>query len=332
MARFKIAMVRLSSWFAAPALVIISSCLPAHAQVYPNRPVRVVVPQSAGGGLDVVVRLMAQELSQKWGQQIVVDNRPGANGIIGLEAVAKSKPDGYTILAGFPSPLTVNPHVYKTLPYDTFRDFAPITQLVTNTLLLVVNPHLPVRNVKELVALARSRPGQVVYGSFGIGNLTHLANELLSGETGVKMTHVPYKGETPSITETIAGQVMMSWATSAGAGPHIHSGRLRLLATGAASRSTAWPDTPTMVELGYPNVQVTGWSALLAPAGTPQDVIERFQRDSTQYVLRPDIREKLSAMGAEPVGSTTAAFATFIKVEYDKWGRVVKQAGIYHSQ
>ncbi len=178
-----------------PALaVVLVSCLPVHAQDYPNRPIRVVVPQAAGGGLDVVARLVGQELSQKWGQQIVVDNRPGANGIIGLEAVAKAKPDGYTMLGGFTSPLTVNPHVYKTLPYDTFRDFAPITQLVTNTLVLIVNPHLPVRSVKELVALAKSRPGEVVYGSFGIGNLTHLANVLLSGETGVKMTHVPYKG------------------------------------------------------------------------------------------------------------------------------------------
>ena len=324
-------MVRSLSWVAA-TVAVVASCLPTHAQKYPSKPIRVVVPQAAGGGLDVVVRLVGQDLSQKWGQQIVVDNRPGANGIIGLEAVAKSKPDGYTILGGFTSPLTVNPHVYKALPYDTFRDFAPITQLVTNTLVFVVNPHLPVRSVKELIALARSRPGQVVYGSFGIGNLTHLANVLLAGETGVKLTHVPYKGETPSVTDTISGQVVMSWATSAGAGPHIHSGRLRLLATGGARRATAWPDTPTMVELGYPNVQVTGWSALLAPAGTPPDIIERFQRDSAQFLLRPDIRAKLSAAGAEPVGSTVPQFASFVKAEYEKWGKVVKQAGIYHSQ
>ena len=322
-------MVRSLSWVAA---IVVASCLAAHAQNFPVKPVRVVVPQAAGGGLDVVVRLVAPDLSQKWGGQILVDNRPGANGIIGLEAVAKSKPDGYTILAGFTSPLTVNPHVYKSLPYDTFRDFAPITQLVTNTLVLVVNPHLPVRSVKELIALARSRPGEVAYGSFGIGNLTHLANVLLGAEAGVKLTHVPYKGETPSITDTIAGQVMYSWATSAGAAPHIQAGRLRLLATGGARRATAWPDAPTMAELGYPNVQVTGWSALLAPAGTPADIIERFQRDSAQFLLKPDIREKLSAAGAEPVGSTAQQLASFVKAEYEKWGKVVKQAGIYHSQ
>jgi tripartite-type tricarboxylate transporter receptor subunit TctC len=324
-------MIRLLSWVTA-AVAVVASCWPALAQKYPSRPIRVVVPQAVGGGLDVVVRLVGPDLSQKWGGQIVVENRPGANGIIGLEAVAKSKPDGYTILAGFTSPLTVNPHVYKSLPYDTFRDFAPITQMVTNTLVFVVNPHLPVRSVKELIALARSRPGEVVYGSFGIGNLTHLANVLLAGETGVKLTHVPYKGETPSITDTIAGQVVFSWATSAGAAPHIHAGRLRLLATGGASRATAWPDAPTMVELGYPNVQVTGWAGLLAPTGTPADIIERFQRDSAQFLLRSDIREKLSAAGAEPVGSTAAQFASFVKAEHEKWAKVVKQAGIYQSQ
>ena len=324
-------MVRLSS-LAVTTTVALASCLPAFAQKFPDRPIRVVVPQAPGGGLDVVVRLVAQDLSQKWGQQVVVDNRPGANGIIGLEAVAKSKPDGYTILAGFTSPLTVNPHVYKELPYETFRDFAPITHLVTNTLVLVANPHLPVRSVKDLVALARTRPGQVVYGSFGIGNLTHLANVLLAGEANIQLTHVPYKGETPSVSDTVSGQVMMSWATSAGAAQHIRSGRLRLLATGGDRRATAWPDTPTMVEQGYPNVQVTGWSALLAPAGTSREILERFQRDSAEYLMKPDVRQKLSVAGAEPVASTTPQFAAFIKAEYDKWERVVKQAGIYRSQ
>lgn len=324
-------MIRLFLNVAATAGVL-ASCLPALAQNYPERPVRVVVPQAAGGGLDVVVRLVAQDLSQKWGQQVVVDNRPGANGIVGLEAVAKSKPDGYTILGGFTSPLTVNPHVYKKLPYETFRDFAPITQLVTNTLVLVINPHLPVRNVKELIALAKSRPWQVSYGSFGIGNLTHLANVLLESTAGVQLTHVPYKGETPSVTDTISGQVMMSWATSPGTSSHIRGGRLRLLATGGARRATAWPDTPTMVEQGYPNVQVTGWSALLAPAGTPKEIIDRFQRDSAEYLMKPDVREKLSAIGAEPVASTVAQFTAFLKSEHEKWGAVSKQAGIYGSQ
>src|SRR5918999_1596112 len=240
------------------AAVALISAEPAAAQRapvassdYPNKPVRIIVPQAAGGGVDVVARNLAQKLSETWGQQVLVDNRPGANGIIGIEAIAKSKPDGYTLGAAFTSVLTINPHVYKTLPYDTFRDFAPITQTVTNTIVLVVNSYLPARTVKELIALGKSQPGDLVYGSFGIGNMTHLAGELMRQEAGVKMTHVPYKGETPAVTELLGGQVVMIFATSAGVAPHIKSGRLRLLATGGERRAIAYPDTPTMIEAGY---------------------------------------------------------------------------------
>src|SRR5262245_60789208 len=184
-------------------------CGAAAAQPYPSRTVRIIVPQAAGGGLDITVRALANKLTETWGPQIVVDNRPGANGIIGIEQIAKARPDGYTLGAGFTSVLTVNPSVYKSLPYDTFRDFAPIRQLSTNTTFLVVNPPLPVRSVKELVALGRSRPGDLSYGSFGIGNLTHLAGELLSIEARLKMVHVPYKGETPAVTDLIGGQVAL---------------------------------------------------------------------------------------------------------------------------
>src|SRR6185295_6192289 len=206
------------------------------------------------------------------------------------------------------------------------------TQNVTNTIVLVVNSYLPARSVKELVALGKSRPGDVVYGSFGIGNMTHLAGELMRLETGLKMTHVPYKGETPAVTDLLAGQVVLIWATSAGVAPHIRSGRLRLLATGGDQRTSAWPDTPTMVELGYPNVRVTGWGAYVAPAGTPPEVIDKIQRDVARHLLAPDMREKLTAAGAEPVGSTPVQLAAFLKSESDKWARVVKQAGIYQSQ
>ena len=248
---------------------------------YPNRPVRIIVPQAAGGGVDVVARLVAQKLTETWGQQVIVDNRPGANGIIGIDAVAKSKPDGYTIAAAFTSVLTINPHVYKTLPYDTFRDFAPITQNVTNTIVLVVNRSLPARSVKELVALGKSRPGDLVYGSFGIGNMTHLAGELMRLETGLKMTHVPYKGETPAVTDLLGGQVALLWATSAGVPAHIKSGRLRLLATGSDKRTSAYPDTPTMIELGYPNVRVTGWGAYTSRRRA------RRRRSSTSSTAKP---------------------------------------------
>jgi len=299
---------------------------------YPARSVRIIVPQAAGGGLDIVMRAVAQKLTETWGQQIVVDNRPGANGIIGVEMAAKAKPDGYTLGGAFTSVLTVNPSVYKSLPYDPFRDFVPITQIVNNTIVLVVNPHLPARSVKELVALARARPGELTYGSFGIGNLTHLAGELLAIEARLKLIHVPYKGETPSVTDLIAGQVTLAFTTAPGAAAHIKSGALRLLATCGEKRAGAYSDTPTMVESGFPKFLVTGWTALVAPAGTPQEIVEKVQRESARHIMSPELRERFSAMGAEPVASTPEAFGAFIKAETDKWTRVVKAAGIYHTQ
>lgn len=299
---------------------------------YPVRPVRIVIPQAAGGGVDIMARAIAQKLSDSWGQQVIVDNRPGANGIIGIEAVAKSKPDGYTLAAAFTSVLTINPHVYKALPYDTFRDLAPITQTVTNTIVLVVNPYLPARSVKELVALGKSRPGDLVYGSFGVGNMTHLAGELLRLEAGLKMTHIPYKGETPALTELIGGQIVLAFATSAGASGHIRSGRLRLLATGGEKRASAYPDTPTMIEAGFPKVVVTGWAGFLAPAGTPPEIVQKVQRDTAQHLRAPELRERLSALGAEPVGGTSDEFAAFLRAETEKWSRVVRAAGLFQTQ
>ena len=328
-------MQRSSSLYLAAALCGVFASTVAHAQRaadYPNRPVRIIVPQAAGGGVDVVARAYAQKLTETWGQQVLVENRPGANGIIGIEAIAKSKPDGYTLGAPFTSVLTINPHGYKTLPYDTFRDFAPISQTVTNTIVLVVNPYLPARTVKELVSLAKSRPGEMVYGSFGVGNMTHLAGELLRLEAGLKMTHVPYKGETPAVTELLGGQVAMIFATSAGVAGHIKTGRLRLLATGGEKRAAAYPQTPTMSEAGFPNVRVTGWGGLLAPAGTSAEIIDKVYRDTARHLMAPDMRERLSAAGAEPAATSPAEFAAFIKSEFDKWARVVQQAGLQHSQ
>ena len=299
---------------------------------YPNRPVRIVVPQAAGGGVDIMARSVAQKLTETWGHQVIVDNRPGANGIIGIEAVAKAKPDGYTLSGAFTSVLTINPHVYKSLPYDTFRDFAPISQTVTNTIVLIVHPSLPVRSVKELVALGRSRPGQLDYGSFGVGNMTHLAGELLRVETGLNMLHIPYKGETPALTELMGGQVALLFAISSAAAPHIKAGRARLLATGGEKRSSAWPDTPTMIEAGFPKVVVTGWNGFLAPAGTPPDIVQKIARDSARHLTAPELRDRLSALGAEPVGSMPEQFTAFMKAETEKWLRVSKAAGIYKSQ
>ncbi len=299
---------------------------------FPNRPVRIILPTTAGSGVDITARTIAQKLTEAWGQQVVVDNRPGANGIIGMEALAKSKPDGYTLLQGFTSVLTINPYVYKALPYDTFRDHAPITQTVSNTMVLVVNPFLPARSAKELVALGRSRPGDLVYASAGIGNLTHLAGELLRVETKIKTLHVPYKGETPAFTSVVGGETAFMFIAALGVSPHIASGKLRLLATCGEQRASAFPNAPTMVESGFPKVVVTGWGGFLAPVGTPAEILQKIQRETARVLFAPDIKERLSSLGAEPVGSNPEQFAAFIKAEAEKWSRVTRDAGIYHSQ
>ena len=299
---------------------------------YPSRVVRIILPQPAGGGTDVVARAIAQKLTEAWGQQVIVDNRPGANGIIGSEFVAKSRPDGYTILYGFGSLLSINSSTYKSLPYDTLRDFVPITQTVMNHIVLVVNPHLPVKSVKELVALARARPGELLFGSFGIGNQTHLTGELFRIEARLKMLHVPYKGETPSITELIGGQVALMFSPSAGVTPHVRSGRLRMLAVCGEKRASVFPDVPTMAESGFPKVLSVGWGGLVAPTGTPADILQKFQREAVRGLAAPEVKERLSSIGADPVGSTPEEFGAFIRSETEKWARVVKFANLYHSQ
>ncbi|MCC6535636.1 MAG: tripartite tricarboxylate transporter substrate binding protein [Burkholderiales bacterium] len=304
----------------------------AAAAEFPNRLVRIILPQPAGGGTDVVARAIAAKLTDAWGQQVIVDNRPGANGIIGVEQFSKSKPDGYTVLYGFTSLLTINGSVYKSLPYDTLRDFTGITQTVTNTMALVVNPHLPARSVKELVALGRSRPGDLLYGSFGVGNQTHLTAELFRLESKLKMLHVPYKGETPAITELVGGQVAMMFSPSAGVTPHVKTGRLRLLATCGKQRAAAFPDTPTMVESGFPRMISIGWGGFVAPQGTPADIVRKTQQEIARALAAPEVRDRLAALGAEPNGTTPEEFNALLKSETEKWATVVKGAGLYHSQ
>jgi tripartite-type tricarboxylate transporter receptor subunit TctC len=305
--------------------------LGADAAAYPNRIVRFILPQPGGSGTDVVLRTITAKLTEAWGQQVIVDNRPGANGIIGVQAFSKSKPDGYTLLYGFTSLLTINPSVYKDLPYNTLRDFEAVTQTVTNTMALVVNPHLPVRSVKELVALGRARPGELPYGSFGVGNQTHLTAELFRLESGLRMLHVPYKGSTPAVTEVVGGQVVMLFSPSAGVTPHITSGRLRLLATCGPERSPLFPDTPTMVEAGFPRVISTGWGGVVAPGGTAPDIVKKIQQDIARALADPQVRDRLVSIGADPEGTTPEAFAAWLKAETDKWEKVVKGAGLYHS-
>lgn len=319
----------ISATLCAASLVAAAS---ATAQTYPTRPIRIIVPQAPASGPDIMARQVAQKLTESWGQQVLVDNRPGANGIIGMEAAAKSKPDGYTLVMSVPSALTMNPYVYKQLPYDTFRDFVAITQTALNTFGLVVNPTLPARSAKQLVALGKAHPGQLNYGSFGIGNQTHLAAELFSQATGLKTVHVPYKGQTPAVTELVAGQVSFMFTPMPGAAGMVDAGKLRLLATCGEKRDAVYSSVPTMLESGYTTVIITGWSGLLGPAGTPSEVVNRLQAEIARHILSPELKESIRKQGAEPVGSTPQEFAAFIKSEAKKWSQVIKRAGLEFTQ
>src|SRR5215467_6728007 len=247
------------------------------AEDYPSRPVRIIVTQAAGSGMDIQARIVAQKMSELWGQQWVVENRPGANGIIAMDAVAKAKADGYTLVYASASVLAMNPFIYKSLPYNTLRDFTPITQTGANPMGLVVSPALGVNSLGELIALAKARPGALNFGSFGIGNQTHLMGEMLAGAAGIKITHVPYKGQTPALTDLLGGQVEMVFTTLAGVTDHVEAGRLKLIATFGEARDDAFSNVPTVRESGYPGVVIEGWSGLLAPVGVPPQVLGRLQ-------------------------------------------------------
>ena len=317
------------------ALFIASACLlpaAAAAQDYPTRLIRIVVAQAPSSGPDLAARALGQKLTESWGQQVIVDNRAGANGIIGGEAVAKAKPDGYTLLLGVPSAITVNQFVYRKMPYDPVRDLAPVTQIATNTFGVVVTPSLPVNSIKQLVALAKSRPDQLSYASAGIGNLTHLAGELFSQAAGVKMLHVPYKGTTPAQVDVMSGQTALMFVSMRGIAEHVAAKKARLLATMGDKRDRAFPDSPTLVELGYPGVVVIGWNGLLAPAGTPPDILSKLSREIGRHLSVPEFRDRMASLGADPSPSTPEAFGAFIKAEAAKWHKVIRAVGLEHTQ
>jgi tripartite-type tricarboxylate transporter receptor subunit TctC len=236
------------------------------------------------------------------------------------------------MVLGVPSSLTMNPFIYKSLPYDTFRDFAPVIQTSTNTFGMVVNASLPVRSVKDVIALAKAHRGQVLHGSFGTGNMTHLAAELFSLQTGVKLLHVPFKGETPSVVALLSGEIALMLTPLTSFTPYVRAGKLKLLATFGEKRSIAFPDVPSMTELGYPNMVMTGWSGILAPAGTPHEIINKMQQEVARQLLVPETRDNLIQQGSEPVASSPEQFAAFIKSEADKWSKVIKAAGLEHTQ
>jgi tripartite-type tricarboxylate transporter receptor subunit TctC len=303
------------------------------ADDFPNRPIRIIVPQAAGSGVDLQARVLAQKMVELWGQQGVVDNRAGANGIIGMEAGANAKPDGYTLIYAPVSAVTTNAFIYKKLPYDTFRDFVPITQTTANPLGAVVNPASGIKSIKDLVERAKATPGGINYGSFGIGNMTHLMGVLLSIAADITMTHVPYRGQTPAITDVVSGQIPLAFTTTAGVADLVETGKLNLLATFGEQRDEQFPNTPTVVESGYPSVIVVGWSGLFAPAGVPPQIINRLHAGMAKALAMPDVKDAILRQGSKAVISKSPdAFAHYIKSETEKFYPVIKAAGLEGSQ
>lgn len=314
--------------FSATVIMLIASLTGALAQpAYPVRPIRIVVPTAPGGPPDFVARLIAQELSKRWNRQVVVDARPGASTIIGSEIVAKAPADGYTLLLS-PGTLATNPASYKKLPYDALRDFAPITQTHFVPNLFVIHPSLPVKSVQEFITLAKARPGELAYASAGHGTNPHLAIELFSSMAQVRLTHVPYKGGLPGVTDLMAGRVIMMVTSAMGlVVPHVRTGRLRALGVTSSTPVKALPGIPTLAE-SVPGYEAVQWGAVLAPLGTPADIIERLNKEIIAILFTPEIRERMGAESAEPVGGTPDELATYLKSETLKWAKVAKFAGI----
>ena len=306
------------------------AALGAHAaatESYPVRPVRVVVPQSAGGSTDLVARAVGQRMADALGQPMVVDNRPGAGSINGTDIVAKATPDGYTLLVVAAS-FTITPNIRKKVPYDVVRDFTPISQLATLPHVVVVHPSLPVKSIKELIALAKAKPGELNFASSGIGTSTHMATELFMYLTGTRMVNIPYKGGAPGITALLGGQVQLYFAAISTAIPHVRSGRIRALAVSTKKRSVALPQYPTLQEAGVPGYEHASWVGMLAPDQTPRAVITRLNSEAEKAAQREDVKKLLLRSGVETVGGSPEEFDLVIKTEVVKWARVVKAAGI----
>ena len=297
-------------------------------QTYPAKPIRIVVPFPAGGIADLFSRHIGQKLNETWGQPVVVDNRTGAGGNIGSEIVAKSPPDGYTLVMGSIGTHSVNVSLFSKLPYDPLRDFAPVALVMEAEGLLVLHPSVPVKSVKELVALARARPGQVAYASAGHGTASHLAGELFKSMAKVDMVHVPYKGNVPAITDLIGGQTSLLFATMPTVLPQVQAGRLKALAVTSSARSPAAPELPTIAEAALPGYSVTNWIGLFAPAGTPRDIVVKLNGETVRIMQAPEIQKRLLAEGAKFTPKTPDEFTAFVKSEIAKWAKVVKEAGI----
>jgi tripartite-type tricarboxylate transporter receptor subunit TctC len=320
-------------WASSVALGVLCSVATLYgpvvfSQSYPARPIRMVIPFPPGNPADVQARLIGEKLSASFGQPVIADNRPGATGQIGIEAAARSAPDGYTLVVGQVGTFAVAPHVFRKLPYDVIRDFVAICLFSSNTLALVVSANVPVNSVQELVRFSKQKPGVLRFGSNGEGGLPHLTMELFRAKTGVDWLHIPYKGTTQAVTDLLSGQIDVVFETYGGAAPHIRAGKVRALASTGARRMEAAPDLPTLMEAGVPDFEVYGWFGAFAPAGTPTEIVRRLNKAINEVLSLPDVRERLRALGFDVGGGTPEQFATMMMDSYNLWGRVVKSVGL----
>ena len=313
---------------AAAVVALVLAPGAAFAQQYPVKPVRFISPYAPGGGTDAMARVLALKLTEALNRQVIVENRPGGGGIVGMEVTARATPDGYTILLGSKGPLTVNPALYAKLPYDTLRDFAPISLISIVPTLLAVHPSLPVKTVKDLIALAKSKPGEITFSSSGNGGSGHLAGEQFAWLAGVKMVHVPYRGTGPATTALLSGEVTLSFGNMIALMPHVHAGRLRVLGVTSAKRVSAEPQIPTIAELGLRGYEYITWYGVLAPAGTPHEIVNRLNGELVKIARAPDMKDKLTGEGGDVVGSTPEEFTAHIKTELVNSAKLVKAAGV----
>ena len=300
----------------------------AGAQQFPSKQIRFIVPYPPGSGTDIVARILGHKMTEAWGQQVLVDNRPGAGAIIGVEAVARAPADGYTIGIADNGPLAINPALYPKLPYSTLRDFAPITLVANLPFILVVHPSVPANTTAELVALAKSRPGQLNYASVGNGSAVHLAMELLKSRAGINLTHVPYKGSAPALQGVLSGEAQVMFVNLLSSMQLVKAGKLRALATGTPRRLKTLPDLPTVAESGVPGYEYQAWFGVVAPAGTPPAIVARLSNELRRIIALPEIHDRLANEGGlEPIGSTAEAFAAMLPGEIERWGRLVRETG-----
>lgn len=313
------------SILAFSAIILGFACVPVSGQNYPVKPVRLIVPYPPGGPTDLVGRSVGQKLTEAWGQQIIVENRAGAASAVGTEVAARAPADGYTLLLGTSAGFSINPALGGKLPYDPERDFAPITLLVINPQILVVHPSMPVHSVKMLVALAKSRPGQINYASVGNASPQHLGMEMLKSMTGINMVHVPYKGTAPAVTDILAGNVSLMFNSMPSVLQQHQAGRLRGIAVGSAKRSPAAPDIPTVAESGLPGFEYVTWYGLFAPAGTPREIVGRLNAQVVKILADPELSKRFAGQGAEPQGTTSEQLASYRRAEYERWRKLISE-------